>query len=80
MTESGEQVRPTTTSGPSTMPRSPRMSDATGLLAVTTWLQHWMGPVEHDEAGGVLDGLAGAAAGHEQNTRQLAAHSRGSRV
>lgn len=56
MTESGEQVMPTTTSGPSTMPSSPRMSDATGLLAFSTELQHWTGPVEQ-VGGGFADGF-----------------------
>ncbi len=33
------------------MPSSPRRIDATGLLAFSTELQHWTGPVEHEEGG-----------------------------
>lgn len=62
MTESGEQVIPTTTSGPITMPSSPRMSDATGLSAVSTWLQHWTGPVEHEGGAGLPEGFGLLAA------------------
>jgi len=36
----GEHVKPTTTSGPRTSPRSPRRRAATGLSAVVTLLQH----------------------------------------
>ena len=49
MTERGEQVRPTETLGPRTMPSRPMMSFATGSFDVVTLLQHWTGPVEHED-------------------------------
>ena len=49
MTERGEQVMPTETLGPRTIPNRPRMSFATGSLEVATLLQHCTGPVEHED-------------------------------
>jgi len=47
MMEIGEQVKPTATLGPTTMPRSPIRRAAMGLFAWVTVLQHWIGPVLH---------------------------------
>lgn len=71
MTDMGEQVSPTSTSGPKTRPSSPRMRLATGLLALTTWSQHWTGPVEQDW-GGFPEGFDLFAA-VEQGVSQYAA-------
>lgn len=51
MTDKGEQVRPTPTLPPRTIPRRPAMSCASGSFEVVSVLQHWTGPVEHEPPG-----------------------------
>ena len=50
---SGKQSKPTSTSPPGkTAPRRPATVLTDGLAVLDTELQHWTGPVEHEDEGG----------------------------
>ena len=71
LTVMGEHVRPTSASTScTTMPRSPKRSDAEGLLADSTRSQHWIEPVVQlsPEDGEV--GMAAARKGRLRETRE----------
>lgn len=57
----GEHVKPTSPVIPwATMPKRPSSLAMLGSLALPTVLQHWTGPVLHDEAGSPGMGVATA--------------------
>ena len=47
MADRGLQVKPTVVSAPTMAPTEDRIEEAEGLLAFSTELQQWVGPVEH---------------------------------